>query len=176
MFKKSFKLFLLTVLLTSCAVKVPKQEKGSTLKLTHLLLSLDSKISIGEATQLSKEIFAQTALLSTQFHMTSPPQYHNFLVNVGLREKGLCYHWSDALYRHFIQKEYPSFAFHLMGANIGEYWDEHNTLVVSAKDKEPKKGVVIDPWRNAGKLYFSKVVDDTAYRWIHRPTRGCKNK
>ena len=176
MYKKSFKLLCLSFLLTSCAVKSPIRDESQILKLTHLLQSLDANISIGEATQLSTALFTQTALLSTQFKMTSPPQYHNFLVNVGLKDKGLCYHWSDALYRHFMLEEYASFEFHLMGAHIGEYWCEHNTLLVSAKDKELKKGVVIDPWRNAGKLYFSKVVDDTAYRWIHRPTRGCKNK
>ncbi len=152
------------------------QDESQILKLTHLLQSLDVNISRGEAKQLSTALFTQTNLLSTQFQMTSPPQYHNFLVNIGLKEKGLCYHWSDALYAYFSQETYPSFAFHLMGANIGEYWGEHNTLVVSAKDKEPQEGVVIDPWRNAGKLYFSKVVDDRVYRWVHRPARGCKNK
>jgi len=176
MYKKFFKLLCLSFLLTSCAVKSPIRDESQVLKLTHLLQSLDANISIGEATQLSSALFTQTALLSTQFKMTSPPQYHNFLVNVGLKDKGLCYHWSDALYAYFSQEKYPSFAFHLMGANIGEYWREHNALVVSAKGQEPKEGLVIDPWRDAGKLYFSKVVDDRAYHWIHRPTRGCKNR
>jgi len=166
----------LVFLLTSCAVKVPKYEKRSMLKLTHLLQSLDANISISEAKRLSGAVYAQTVLLSKQFQMTSPPQYHNFLVNIGLKEKGLCYHWSDALYTYFSQETYPSFEFHLMGAYIGEYWREHNTLVVSAKGKEVKEGIVIDPWRDAGTLYFSRVKDDKQYPWEHRPTRGCKNK
>ena len=176
MYKKSFKLFLLAFLLTSCALKVPKQEENRTLKLTYLLQSLDRNISTDEAKKLSTALFTQTALLAQRFDMTSPPQYHNFLVNVGLREKGLCYHWSDALYAYFSQEQYPSFEFHLMGAYIGEYWREHNALVVSAKGKEIKEGIVIDPWRDSGKLYFSKVEDDSKYHWIHRPSRGCSRR
>ena len=107
--------------------------------------------------------------------MTSPPQYHNFLVNIGLKEKGLCYHWADALYLHFMKSDYPSFEFHLVGANIGEYWTEHNSLVIVGKGKPITSGIIIDPWRNAGKLYFSKVKDDSSYSWMHRPSRGCQN-
>jgi hypothetical protein len=60
-----------------------------------------------------------------------------------------------------------------MGANIGEYLYEHNALIVMAKGGNIKEGIIIDPWRNAGELYFSKVADDPKYNWKHRPIRGC---
>ncbi len=157
----------------SCVAKLPKAQQKEVLKLSKLLQSLDSKILQYEATKLSGALFAQVAVLSHAFKMTSPAKYHNFLVNVGVRDKGLCYHWSDALYAHFIQEEYPSFEFHLMGTNIGEYWSEHNSLVVSARGKKIQDGVVIDAWRHAGILYFSKVKEDTRYYWKHRADRGC---
>jgi len=108
--------------------------------------------------------------------MTSPPQWHNFLVNTGLREKGLCHHWSDALYMHLSHKNYASFEFHLMGAHIGEYWSEHNVLLVVAKGRDVQDGIVIDPWRGAGKLYFSAVKEDVSYHWKHRKKRGCEQR
>jgi len=149
-------------------------KEDKTLKLAKLLHTLTSQTTETESLQLSRDVFVKTQQLSTSFEMTSPPQYHNFLVNIGVKEKGLCYHWSDALYLHFMQnKNYPSFEFHLVGANIGKYWTEHNSLVIVGKGKAIESGVIIDPWRNAGKLYFDKVKDDEDYRWIHRPSRGC---
>ena len=135
---------------------------------------MDENISQVEAIHLSGDIFLHTEKLMKEFNMTSPPLYHNFLVNVGLREKGLCYHWSDALYMYLLQKNYPSFEFHLLGANIGEYWYEHNVLVVIAKGRKVEEGIIIDPWRDSGKVYFSKVSDDTKYLWQHRKNRGCQ--
>ena len=124
--------------------------------------------------QLSRDIFHKTQELTKEFELTSPPLFHNFLVNTGLREKGLCYQWSDALYAYLSARDYPSFEFHLFGANIGEYFSEHNALVVVAKDHAAQEGIIIDPWRNSGELYFSKVEDDREYQWKHRAIRGCR--
>lgn len=168
-----FKLFVVTFLFVGCASHAP-MKKNQSIELVKLLQVTSPYANSHEVKQLTYDIFDTTEELSKAFEMTSPPQYHNFLVNIGLREKGLCYHWSDALYLHFMQsKNYPSFEFHLVGANIGEYWTEHNSLVIVGKGRSIESGVIIDPWRNAGALYFSQVKDDSTYEWIHRPSRGC---
>jgi hypothetical protein len=160
-----------------CVDNTPTLKEDNSMKLSTLLYTLAPQTTKSESIELSHDIFSKTAQLTKAFEMTSPPQYHNFLVNIGIKEKGLCYHWSDALYLHFMKSEnYPSFEFHLVGANIGKYWTEHNSLVIVGKGKPIKSGVIIDPWRNAGELYFSKVKDDRGYRWIHRPSRGCSKK
>ncbi len=143
------------------------------MQLSTLLQSLDKHIPQDETICLSRDIFHEIEKLTKEFALTAPPLFHNSLVNIGLREKGLCYHWSDALYAHFLQKKYPHFEFHLAGANIGEYFGEHNALVIIAKGGALQDGILIDPWRDSGKLYFSKVVKDEKYLWIHRKERGC---
>ncbi len=152
---------------------VPSVSQNKIRELSLLFQSMDSTIPQSEAIQLSKDIFHKTRQLTEAFEMTYPPQFHNFLVTVGVREKGLCYHWSDALYIYLSKKHYPAFEFHLVGANVGEYFFEHNALVVVVKGGKIKEGIIIDPWRESGELYFSKVEDDPDYVWIHRPTRGC---
>lgn len=127
-----------------------------------------------ESRQLSKDIFHKTYLLTKEFDLASPPLWHNTLVNLGLRKKGLCYQWADALYVYLEPKHYKDFEFHFAGANIGEYFFEHNALVVTAKGGKVQDGIVIDPWRNSGKLYFSKVNEDREYHWVHRHDRGCQ--
>jgi len=173
MFKHFSKFFILAFFLAGCAATPPSVSQTKITQLSLLLQSLDSTIPQSEAMQLSQDIFRKTQRLAKEFELASPPVFHNFLVTVGLREKGLCYHWSDALYAYLSEKHYASFEFHLAGANIGEYFYEHNALVVVAKGGKVEKGIIIDPWRNSGELYFSKVEEDSEYQWKHRPKRGC---
>ena len=163
----------LVFLLCGCSVTAPAVTQTKTERLTVLLSSLDPSIPKQEANRLAVDILQETKRLTQAFELTYPPLFHNFLVNAGLRKKGLCYQWSDALYGYLSKRDYPSFSFHLYGANIGEYFTEHNTLVVTKKGEAQKEGIVIDPWRNSGELYFSTIKEDTTYRWIHRPERGC---
>jgi len=173
MFKHFFKALLLFFLLVGCVVTPPLPSETRMVQLSKLLQSLDKSIPQDEAMYLSQDIFHETQKLTKEFELTSPPLFHNTLVNIGIREKGLCYHWSDAFYAHFLQKKYPHFEFHLVGANIGEYFFEHNALVVVAKGGLIQNGILVDPWRDSGKLYFSRVVEDNKYQWKHREERGC---
>lgn len=169
-----FKYLLFVFLLAGCSVTAPSVSEKKVAELSYLFQSLDASISASEASKLSRDIFYKTHKLAKEFELTSPPLLHNFLVNIGLREKGLCYQWSDALYAHLSGETYPSFEFHLFGANIGEYFSEHNALVVVAKGQAVQEGIIIDPWRNSGELYFSKVRNDPEYKWKHRSSRGCR--
>jgi hypothetical protein len=175
MHKHFFSLFFLLFLVQGCTVHAPAPQTSNIHRLAQLLQSQNRHIPTSESLKLSKDIFYKTRSLSKAFKLTSPPQYHNFLVTIGLRKKGLCYDWSDALYVYLTQREYPSFTFHLMGANIGKYWTEHNSLVVVAKGLSIEEGIIVDPWRDSARLYFSKVKEDVKYSWKHRATRGCRS-
>ena len=161
------------LLFGACAVIPVEAPRQKVEALSKLLSVIQPKSSFSESLKLSRDIFHKIQTLTRDFELTSPPLWHNTLVNLGFREKGLCYHWSDALYVHLLAEDYPSFEFHLFGANIGEYLGEHNALVVMKKGGKVEEGVVIDPWRDSGKLYFSKVKDDRKYIWSHRKERGC---
>jgi len=156
-----------------CVQKTPTQQESNIIKLSKLLYVQNSKTTMAETIHLSRDIFFKIEQLKKEFDMISPPQYHNFLVNIGVKEKGLCYHWADALYLYFMKNDYASFEFHLVGANIGEYWNEHNSLVIVEKGMPIEDGIIVDPWRNGGIPYFSKLREDKQYLWIHRKNRGC---
>lgn len=174
MHKLYFKLICVTFLLSGCVVTPLPVSQTKKSKLTKALHNLDRNNSTKESMKLSRDIFYTVDRLTKEFKLTSPPLWHNTLVNVGLRKKGLCYHWSDTLYMHLVSQKYAHFEFHLVGANIGEYFWEHNALVVVKKGGKVQEGIVIDPWRDSGKLYFSKVNADKKYSWSHRSDRGCK--
>ena len=165
---------MMCFVLVGCVVTPTPAPQSQIDKLSLSLQALDKTIPYQESRRLSRDIFHKTQQLTKEFELTSPPLWHNFLVNIGLRKKGLCFHWSDALYLHLRKQHYMHYKFHLVGANIGEYFFEHNALVIVSKGGEIEDGIIIDPWRNSGKLYFSKVKNDTKYRWSHRRDRGCQ--
>ena len=164
-----FSLFLL-LSLQGCSVKPYVPSKSEEARLAIKLQQLSSQASPEEVAHITHRIYVKVAELTQKFALTSPPAYHNFLVNVGLKKKGLCYDWGDALYLTLLQTHSPSFAFHLVGANIGAYWREHNAVVVSKKNESIQKGIVLDAWRDSGRLYSVQVTQDT-YHWVHRPLR-----
>ena len=173
MFQHSFRLIIVlaTIFLVGCSVKLPSTPSSDTTKLTKLLLSIDRDIPQNEAQRLARDIYFKTQKLTQEFELVSPPLWHNFLVNSGIRKKGLCYHWSDALFIYLKNRDYPSFEFHLVGANIGKYWSEHNAIVVVAKGAKIEDGIIIDPWRNSGRLYYSHIQKDSEYQWSSRANR-----
>ncbi len=165
---------LVSFLFSGCAPVPQPQKRTDVAGLTQLLMQVNEDAPKAEAKRLAEDIIQESARLEKQFGRQSNPYWHNFLVNAGLKQKGLCYHYSDALYRHFAQQHYPHFEFHLLGTHVGEYWQEHNALAVSAAGQPVLSGIVIDPWRQAGSVYASKISEDRVYRWRHRPERGCK--
>jgi len=175
MFKYLLSPLLLSLFFVACTKPSPNISTNTVEELSKLLRSLNNSIPPAEAELLSREIFKESAKLTKKFKPVSEPHFNNFLINVGVKDKGLCYQWSDALYIYFSGKNYHDFEFHLLVANKGEYFYEHNTLVVVAKGEKVMDGVIIDPWRKPGKLYFSKVSEDREYKWKHREKRGCQN-
>jgi len=170
--KHFFKYLFFLFFLLGCTVKPVQAPKNEVEQLSSKLQALQSGISYKKSRLLAQDIFKQTQRLTKKFELTSPPLWHNFLVNIGIREKGLCYHWSDALYVHLEQKNYEHFSFYLIGANIGKYFSEHNALLIVSKGaRSIKGGVVIDPWRESGKLYFTTVENDKEYTWKRRKVR-----
>ena len=129
---------------------------------------IDIGISKNEADILSKDIFYKSKLLAKEFDLVSPPLWHNFLVNIKVKEKGLCYHWSDSLFVYLKSRGYKEAKFHLIGANIGNYWREHNSLMITTDNLEFKNSIIIDPWRDSGELFFSPIRDDKGYEWKER--------
>jgi hypothetical protein len=175
MYRSICSLLLSVWLLVGCMhsdIPVPEVQRSE--QIAELLNTLGSDIPREEVQRLSEDILYRAAQLEHAFGRTTSPWIHNFMINVGLKKKGLCYHYADGLYTYLKERSYPHFDFHLVGAHIGEYWREHNALLVTARNGMLEEGVIIDPWRVQGKVFVSKMKEDKAYRWVHRPERECR--
>jgi len=168
-------LLLIALLLGGCSVKAPVTTQGAldgperqqAAKLELLLVGLSEKVSASEAKLLAEDSIKYAHTLSQRYDLVWPPLWHNTLVNIGLKERGLCHQWADDMLAHMRKAEYRSFDFYLGVSNMGSF-REHNTLVVSAKGAGFGHGVVLDPWRDSGTLYFAEIKDDSEHTWSQR--------
>ena len=120
-----------------------------------------------ETPRLAQTILSATDTLAREYQVQPPALWHNFLVNVGMRGRGLCCHWTQDLLREIealqLQKYHAVWAVSRHGT-----WREHSSVIITAADQGFEQGLVLDAWRNAGQLYWKRVVDDT-YAWQPHP-------
>jgi len=160
-------------LLNGCATKLPKVTPIQESRLARMLMTLDRSVDPVEARRLAHEALTYSGALAKRYRVETSPWVHNFLVNVGLKKRGLCYQWADDLRAHLAHLHLKTLTLYPVGANIGDYWKEHNALaVLPTHHVTPLAyGILLDPWRHAGKLYFSPIEQDTKYHWQVRQER-----
>jgi hypothetical protein len=117
-----------------------------------------------EAQELATLAVVHSKTLANSYNLASPPQYHNFLVNSGQRERGLCYHFVQDLDKEIQSRHFKSFRFKWGVANQNKL-NEHNVIVVLGKNTKWEDGIILDAWRNSGELFFTKVKDDKEYKF-----------
>jgi len=122
-----------------------------------------------ESAALANDVTSYVNRLEARFGRTMSPYVHNFLVNLGVKKQGLCWHYADALYLH-LKNRYPHYRVHLVGTHIGEYWREHNAVALTSNDNNLSHAVILDAWRTPGKLITVPIEEDK-YKWEHRKER-----
>ncbi len=152
---------------TGCSVKHDIHQSiydGEMKKLSYLIKSISKNIDKKEAQSVAYEAIIYSKKLSNKYNLISPPLLHNSLVNLGLKDKGFCYHFANDLMTYLKNKNYKSFEFMKVVSKRGEYF-EHNSFILIRDDVKFEDSIVFDAWRNSGVLYFSKVKDDKNYDW-----------
>jgi hypothetical protein len=152
-----------------CSFKEPLHSDFKTLQET--LSIIDASINQIEAENLSREAITYAQKLASEYKLVKPPLFHNFLVNMGVKERGLCWHFAYDMLAHIKKQNYQSFDYYIIGANINDYFEEHNALLVTCQGCGVEKGVIIDAWRNSGILFFSKIDEDKDYKWSVRGSK-----
>lgn len=169
--KQLFITIFILFFVTGCSVKY-KNEYSSEKKLLNeqmkilssLIVSTSSKIDENEAKTLAYEAINYSKKLANDYEIVSPALFHNSLINLGLKKKGYCYHYANDLKSYLHSKKFKSFKIIKVVSNKGKYF-EHTSLMITRDDISFKNGIILDAWRNSGKLYFSKVKDDKKYKW-----------
>jgi hypothetical protein len=152
-----------------CA-SVPDEYNEQVLSLKKDLESLSNDIDEKEACLIANTAIRFSMVLANQYELVRPPLLHNYLVNKGKKKRGLCFHWSIDLIERFRGLDQKSFDFHRGIAYRDSSWRTHSSVVISAKGQAFEEGIVLDPWRNSGRLYWISVRKDR-YPWELEPDK-----
>ncbi|MDH3632102.1 MAG: hypothetical protein OER98_13355 [Gammaproteobacteria bacterium] len=165
-------LTLAFILLQGCASSGPQLdlppivEKQRIRDLNHAILNLGDNIDASEAQRAASISIRYSHELARQYEITSSPIMHNLLVNLGLKSRGLCVDWTTDLLTRLKQERFYSLDFHWAIANYETTFSlEHSTVVVSARGNSIRQGLVLDPWRNSGALFWAPTLEDSGYAW-----------
>ncbi len=142
-----------------------KRLQDKIVSLQKELQSLSSEVSEDEAKAFSRAAVLYPYYLAKEYDLVSPPKFHNFLITVGLKERGLCYHWTGDLIAYFQKYNFKNFDLYRAVVEQGNL-GEHNAVVVTAKGRPFSEGIVLDAWRDSSDLFFKKVGEDREYQWV----------
>lgn len=140
--------------------------KAQTLEID--LVALNHGSAETEARKIAETALQTSAFLAEEYDLVRPPAMHNIFVQLGWRDRGLCYHWTEDLMSHLAALQLKSYQLRWGVAHRGSDLREHNTVVITANGQPFENGLILDPWRNSGKLHWVVVKNDS-YPWEELP-------
>jgi len=152
-----------------CAVPRPAgQLAAEQARLARALHGLGPPVSPTEAERAARSIVrtVEEARMASRLQGGAIPR--NLAVNLGLRDWGLCWHWTELLGRSLKSENLRTLQVHWGCAHAGSTLREHNAVVITARGQMFATGLVVDPWRQGGLLTWIRVGDDR-YPWRHEP-------
>ncbi|WP_282119110.1 hypothetical protein [Ruegeria atlantica] len=160
---------LLSLVMIAACSAPPRTTGDEVQRLATEIRSLGPDIDPEEADRAASIAYSYTAQLVQEYEITDPPLIHNAKVNKGLRPRGLCWHWAEDIERRLKQENFQTLELHRAIANAGnQFRIDHSTAIISRKGETMYDGVVLDPWRYGGVLFWSPLVEDTKYEWVPR--------
>ena len=66
-------------------------------QLEHVLVALSETVDKTEAMMVAETAVRESAVLAEEYQLVRPAVAHNLLIALGLKDRGLCYHWTEDL-------------------------------------------------------------------------------
>lgn len=149
--------------LVGCVHLPPTATPAEIAGLQVALTALHPQVQNNEAAQVATLAYDYPRQLASDYRLVRPPLFHNLLINLRLKKRGLCYQWAEDLAAKLQTLSLESLELHWGVAHEGSF-REHNTVVITAWDQPFTNGIVLDPWRCSGTLVWTAVTNDT-YTW-----------
>lgn len=172
----------LLALLAGCAGHATRPEdaliatdpqRAAALKIAHLTQDLNALLAAPhpEAQRLARVAVRQTRALKRRYRVTTGAVVHNMLIHWGVKARGLCCHWTYDLLRALAAQQPQAFDLH-WAVHHANQATEHSAVVITRKRSPLNTGIVLDGWRNAGRLFWAPVDADPDYRWAANRADG----
>ena len=146
----------------------PERMSSNADALRRELAALGSGTDTVEAGMVAETAVSYSGRLAEEYRVVPPARLHNLLIQVGIKDRGLCYHWTEDLMKRLQALDLRTYQLHWGVAHKGNDLREHNSVVITANGQPFATGLLLDPWRNSGDLYWA-VVDTDRYPWEELP-------
>jgi len=153
-----FLVFALLLLVDAAAAR----DERSIKDLSKALAALAPDVDPSEADLVSATAHTTARSLPRQYRMVLNPEFQCFLVNIGLRKRGWCGHWTRDIGERLKELKLKTLVLHWGVAYLGTS-GENNCLVVTARNQPFQDGIILDGWRRAGRLFWCPVKKDDEY-------------
>lgn len=150
---------------------LPKGDAQIAAKVSSLqsrLARLGRDADPAEARRVAEAAVTYSLRLAEDYRVAPPAWWHNLLIQMGFRERGLCFHWTEDLMKRLQALDLKTYRLHWGVAYKGSDLREHNSVVITALNQPFEEGLVLDPWRDSGDLYWA-VVSRDRYPWQPLP-------
>ncbi len=153
--------------LSACAIP-PTADRGDIDALALAIRALGPDVDPAEADRAAEIAHLYPLELAKEYGITDPPLIHNAKVIQGERKRGLCNHWAEDLERRLKAERFRTLQVHRAISPPSPFRIIHHTVVISARGDTIDEGIVLDPWRKGGTLFWSRTAEDDHYTWRPR--------
>jgi hypothetical protein len=114
-------------------------EKISALR--NDLADLNRRANMLEAGQVAETAITYSSDLAAEYGLVRPAVLHNVFVRMGIKDRGLCYHWAEDLMQRLQQLDLKTYQLHWGVAYRGSELREH-----IQRDEYPWKERPVEEW------------------------------
>lgn len=132
--------------------------------LTARLVGLSPSVDPEEARRVVSVTYTSGRELARKWKMGSSPTIHSFLINIGIRKSGYCYHFATELMLRLDALNLKTLEQHWGESDAGTD-TEHNLIVITAKGQPFEQGIMLDNWRRSGRLLWGPLHGDPDHKW-----------
>ncbi len=137
--------------------------------LSEAFVALSPRVDRREAARAARIAFTYPLELRAQYEVEDPPILHNMKVNAGIKPRGLCWQWAEDLQQRLEGEQFETLVTHRAIANaFNPLRIDHSTVILSAPGARFDEGIILDPWRFGGRLFWAPVLEDPRYDWVLR--------
>src|SRR5438876_8418264 len=147
---------------TICIGAVWTRDERSIKDLGEALAALAPNVNPREAELFSVTSHTTSRSLAREYRIVLNPEFQNFLINIGLRQRGYCAHFARDIGTRLKTLKLKTLVLHWGAAYEGTS-GEDNCLVVTARNQPFQDGIILDGWRRAGRLFWCPVIKDDEY-------------
>lgn len=167
---RTLSLIVMIGFLAACGTVAPQDRPVPTefeiAKLAEGIAALGPNVDPEEAMRAARISFEHTRDLAIAYEIVDGPMVHNTKVNMGLKPRGLCWHWAEDMEKRLRAENFETLVIHRAIANANNFRIEHSTAIISQRGDDMYKGMVVDPWRLGGTLTFNPTTSDPDYDWL----------